>query len=306
MESWRRHPWLFAGLLLPGLGWLVAFFLAPLFLVWLMSFGEKRGIVEIEITWTLANYARAFAPVYLEILGKTVWIAVLVTVITIVVAYPVAFASAFSSPRVRPWLLLAVILPFWINMLIRTYALIAVFRTRGYVNFTLEWIWNALGLDVLFGPYAPLQLLYNDFAVIFGIVYVFLPFAVLPLYAAIERLDRSLIEASLDLGASQVRTFLSVILPLTTPGIVSAVILVFIPALGSFLIPELLGGPNAYMIGNVIAAQFKKANDWPFGAALSFLLMYATFGILALRTLLAGRRTGGGHATGKEEAGTWA
>ncbi len=308
MESWRRHPWLFAGLLLPGLVWLVAFFLAPLFLVWLMSFGEKRGIVDIELTWTLANYARAFAPVYLKILAKTVWISLLVTAITIVVAWPVALAIAFSSPRVRPWLLLAVILPFWINMLIRTYALIAVFRTRGYVNFTLEWIWNTLGLDLLFGRYEPLQLLYNDFAVIFGIVYVFLPFAVLPLYAAIERLDRSLIEASLDLGASQLRTFVSVVLPLTMPGIVSAVILVFIPALGSFLIPELLGGPNAYMIGNVIAAQFKKANDWPFGAALSFLLMYATFGILALRTLLAGRRRGGGGrgSSGREEAGAWA
>lgn len=305
MESWRRHPWLFAGLLLPALFWLVVFFLAPLFLVWLMSFGEKRGIVDIAITWTPENYLRAFAPVYLRILGKTIWISLLVTVITIVIAYPVAFAIAFSSPRVRPWLLLAVILPFWINMLIRTYALIAVFRTRGYVNFTLEWLWDHLGLKMLFGPYQTLQLLYNDFAVIFGIVYVFLPFAILPLYAAIERLDRTLIEASLDLGASQARTFLLVTLPLTMPGVVSAVILVFIPALGSFLIPELLGGPNAYMIGNVIAAQFKKANDWPFGAALSFLLMYATFGILALRTLLAGRRGAAGEE-GRGEGGAWA
>ena len=292
MESIRRHPLVFSLLLLPAAAWLVAFFLLPLGFVWLMSFGEKRGIVDIDITGTLANYARAFAPVYLRILWKTFWISALVTVITLLAAYPVAFLIAFAGRRLRAWLLLAVMLPFWTNMLIRTYALIAILRTRGHVNSALDGLWRALHLDALFGPFQPLQLLYNDFAVIFGIVYVFIPFAILPLYAAIERLDRSLIEASLDLGASQARTFFSVILPLTMPGVISAAILVFIPALGSFLIPELLGGPNAYMIGNVIAAQFKKANDWPFGAALSFLLMYATFGALALRAAWEARRRG--------------
>jgi spermidine/putrescine transport system permease protein len=120
-----------------------------------------------------------------------------------------------------------------------------------------------------------------------------MPFMVLPLYATIERLDRSYLEASLDLGASQARTFFSVTVPLTMPGIVTGIILVFIPTLGAFLTPDLLGGANAVMIGNVIERQFKAANDWPFGAALSFLLMYATFGVLAMRSLLAGRRGGG-------------
>ena len=185
----------------------------------------------------------------------------------------------------KPLLLLLVILPFWINLLIRTYALIAVFRTQGYVNL-------ALGLTVGLGPF---DMLYNNFAVIFGLVYVYMPFMVLPLYATIERLDKSFLEASLDLGASQFTTFLKVTVPLTMPGIISGIILVFIPCLGSFLTPDLLGGANAIMIGNVIERQFKAANDWPFGSALSFLLMYATFGALALRSLLRQAQQGSGR-----------
>ncbi len=189
-------------------------------------------------------------------------------------------------------LLLLIILPFWINLLIRTYALIAVFRTRGTLNFLLEWLWNLAFMDKLIGPYQPLELLYNNGAVIVGMVYVFMPFMVLPLYATIERLDRSYLEASLDLGASQWTTFWKVTVPLTMPGIVSGVILVFIPMLGMFLVPDLLGGTNAIMIGNVITDQFKAANDWPFGAALSFLLMYVTFLALALRAFIGARSRG--------------
>ncbi len=137
-------------------------------------------------------------------------------------------------------------------------------------------------------------MLYNNGAVIAGLVYVYMPFMVLPLYATIERLDRSYLEASLDLGASQTRTFFSVTVPLTMPGIISGLILVFIPCLGAFLTPDLLGGTNAAMIGNVIERQFKAANDWPFGAALSFLLMYVTFGALAIRALFAARSKGVG------------
>lgn len=292
MENWRQNPLVFWVFAIPGTFWLVVFFLAPLAFVWAMSFGEKEGLVDIRFTWTLAQYVAAFEPVYFKIIWKSLWISILVTVLCIVIAYPVAFLVAFARPRWKPFLLMLVIMPFWINMLIRTYALIAVFRTRGYVNFTLEWLWNTAQLDWLIGPYQPLQLLYNNFAVIAGITYVFMPFMVLPLYATIDRLDRSYLEASLDLGASQVRTFLSITVPLTMPGIVSGIILVFIPAMGSFLIPDLLGGTNAQMVGNVIARQFKAANDWPFGSALSFLLMYATFGALALRALLVGRKSG--------------
>ena len=292
MESWKENRFVFWVMALPGTFWLTVFFVVPMGLIWLMSFGEKTSIIDIEITGTLDNYIRTFDPLYLKILWKSIWFSVLSTGLCLLIAYPIAFGICFSPPKWKPYLLLAVILPFWINLLIRTYALIAVFRTRGYLNFTLEWLWDLAFLDVLIGPFQPLELLYNNAAVIVGLVYVFMPFMVLPLYATIERLDRSYLEASLDLGASQFRTFWSVTIPLTMPGIVSGIILVFIPTLGSFLTPDLLGGANAIMIGNVIERQFKAANDWPFGAALSFLLMYATFAALFLRAMLARRSKG--------------
>ena len=212
------------------------------------------------------------------------------------ISFPVALAITFAPERWKPILLLLVILPFWTNLLIRTYALIAVLRTNGYLNDLLELIWLSadsglrilgLGDGNLFGErFNRLELLYNNFAVVYGLVYVHLPFMVLPLYAALDRMDRSYIEASLDLGAGQWRTFRSVIVPLALPGIISGVIITFIPALGSYLTPDLLGGTDSQMIANVIERQFKSANDWPFGAALSFLLMYLTFFALAVKALL--------------------
>ncbi len=292
MENWKENRVVFWVTALPGIFWLTVFFLIPLALIWGMSFGEKTSIVDIEITGTFANYARAFKEVYLLIIWKSIWISAIACALCLAIAYPIAFGICFSPPRWRPLLLLLIILPFWINLLIRTYALIAVFRTRGTLNYFLEWLWNLAFMDKLIGPYEPLELLYNNGAVIVGMVYVFMPFMVLPLYATIERLDRSYLEASLDLGASQWTTFWKVTVPLTMPGIVSGVILVFIPMLGMFLVPDLLGGTNAIMIGNVITDQFKAANDWPFGAALSFLLMYVTFLALALRAFIGSRSRG--------------
>ena len=293
MDSWRDNKLVFWFLAAPGTFWLVVFFLAPLAIVWALSFGEQTSLVDTEITGTLENYARAVGtPVYLQIIWKSLWISAIATLLCLAVAYPVAFLISFVHGRWKMLLLVAVILPFWINLLIRTYALLAVFRTRGFVNYGLEWIYNTLWLDTIFGRFQPLELLYNNFSVTAGLVYVFMPFMVLPLYASIERLDKSYLEASLDLGASQTRTFFRITVPLTMPGIVSGIILVFVPMLGAFLIPDLLGGTNAQMIGNVIERQFKAANDYPFGAALSFLLMYATFGALALRAFIAGRKSG--------------
>ncbi|MGH6855219.1 MAG: ABC transporter permease [Aestuariivirga sp.] len=287
MDSWKDNSRVFWTLALPGSLWLLVFFVLPLGLLFFMSFGEKAvidgqvSINEIDFTGTLSNYLRSFDTLYLTIIWKSIWVSALATLLCMVTAYPIAFGICFAPERWKPLLLLLVILPFWINLLIRTYALIAVFRTQGYLNLALGWA----GL----GPY---DMLYNNFAVIFGLVYVYMPFMVLPLYATIERLDKSYLEASLDLGASQFRTFWKVTVPLTLPGIISGTILVFIPCLGSFLTPDLLGGANAIMIGNVIERQFKAANDWPFGSALSFLLMYATFGALAMRALFARRSKG--------------
>lgn len=293
MESWRDNRGLFWLLSVPGMVWITVFFLLPLSVLWFYSFGEKSGITDVVISWTGANYSRVSESVYLAIMWKSLWVSAISTVICLLLAYPIAFAICFASDRWKPILLLITILPFWINLLIRTYALLAVFRTNGYVNKVLGWIWD--GADWFLGgthPFQPLELLYNDGSVIAGLVYVYLPFMVLPLYATVERLDKSYLEASLDLGASQFRTLLSVTVPLTMPGIVSGIILVFIPCLGAFLTPALLGGANAIMIGNVIEDQFKSANDWPFGAALSFVLIYATFGVLALRWLLTARSKG--------------
>ena len=301
MDGWRDRPQVFWTFFLPPTLWLAAFFLAPLALVWGFSFGKKRGLVEIAINGTLENYARALDPLYLGIFGKSFWFAGLTTLICLAVALPVAVAITFASPRWKPILLLLTILPFWTNLLIRTYALIAVLRTRGYVNFTAEWLWEkgnallllaGLGEHRLLGDrFEPFELLYNNTAVVFGLVYVHLPFMVLPLYAALDRLDRSYLEASLDLGASQIRTFASIVVPLAMPGVISGIVITFIPALGSFLTPDLLGGTDSQMIANVIERQFKSANDWPFGAALSFILMYVTFFALALRAMASRGRS---------------
>ena len=255
MESWRRNPRVFWALNLPASVWLVVFFIVPLGIVWAISFGEKRGILDIAITGTLDNYARALEPLYLEIFWKSIVMASVATAICLVVGYPVAFAIAFAPDRWKPILLMVVMLPFWINALIRTYALIAVFRTRGYINFALEWLWEqanwllsvfGLGDLYLLGErFVPVALLYNNTAVTLGIVYAFFPFMVLPLYANIEKLDRSYVEASLDLGAGHWRTFFSVIFPLTWHGIMSGIVIVFVPALGVFFIPILLGGTES-------------------------------------------------------------
>jgi spermidine/putrescine transport system permease protein len=176
--------------------------------------------------------------------------------------------------------------------LIRTYALIAVLRTHGYINQTLSAFHDGLsgvmkmvGLSGL-GDFVPLALLYNNFAVIVGLVFVNLPFMILPLYSTLDRMDKSLLEASLDLGAGHFKTIFNVVVPLAGAGIASGVLITFIPALGSYLTPDLLGGPESQMIANVIEAQFKRANNWPFGAALSFLLVYLTLIAIAAQGLL--------------------
>jgi spermidine/putrescine transport system permease protein len=287
-QSWKQAKAAFAAVATPPVAWLIFFFLVPLAVVMGYSFGENTGPVTIDLTGTLANYRRALEPLYLGIFGKSVVIAGITTLLCLIIGFPVALGISFASPKAKAWLLLLIMLPFWTNLLIRTYALIAVLRTEGYVNFTLEWFWgNASGLMSFLGfqplgEFEPLQLLYNNVAVIVGLVYVHLPFMVLPLYSALDRMDRSLMEASLDLGAGHMRTIFSVVVPLAAPGIASGILITFIPALGAYLTPDLLGGTDSQMIANVIERQFKRANDWPFGAALSFLLMYLTlFAIIA-------------------------
>ena len=278
-QPWSRAKAPFAIIFGPPALWLGLFFLVPLAIIWAYSFGKPLGLTEVAITGTLSNYARILDPVYLAVFLKSIWYAALTTVLCLVIGFPVALAITFASERGKALLLLAVMLPFWTNLLIRTYALMAVLRTEGYVNTIAGW----LGL----GPW---PLLHNNFAVTLGLVYVNLPFLVLPLYAALDKLDRSLLEASLDLGAGHIRTIREIVIPLALPGILSGILITFIPALGSYLTPDLLGGPDSQMISNVIERQFKRANDWPFGAALSYILMYLTFIAIAAQGLIARRR----------------
>jgi len=294
-ESWRNAKGVFAVVLGPPAVWLTAFFLVPLAIIWAFSFGQNTSLTQIGVTGTFANYAHAVRPLYLGIIWKSLWFAAATTVLCLIAAFPVAIAITFAREKTKVWLLLLIMLPFWTNLLIRTYALMAVLRDEGYINFTLGFLWSgashvtgAFGHPL--GAFVPLELLHNNFAVIFGLVYVQLPFMVLPLYAALDRLDRSLLEASLDLGAGHFTTFARVVIPLAMPGIVSGVLITFIPTVGAYLTPDLLGGPSSQMIANVIENQFKTANDWPFGAALSFLLMYMTFVAMAVQGMAARRR----------------
>jgi spermidine/putrescine transport system permease protein len=294
-ESWKRAKGVFAAMAGPPVVWLAAFFLVPLAIIWTYSFGENKNLVEITIDGTFANYAHAITPLYLGIIFKSFWFAALTTLLCLIVGFPVAVAITFASDKAKAWLLLLIMLPFWTNLLIRTYALMAVLRTEGFINFGLAFLWHGLGhLTAAFGhplgAFQPLQLLHNNFAVVFGLVYVQLPFMVLPLYAALDRLDRSLLEASLDLGAGHLTTFARVVVPLAMPGIVSGVIVTLIPSVGAYLTPDLLGGPESLMIANIIERQFKTANNWPFGSALSFLLMYMTFLAIAVQAIVARNR----------------
>lgn len=302
MENWRDNKLAVAILLVPASAWILIFFTLPLAIVWVYSFGARGPQGQTLLSFTLENYTRALELIHLGILWKSVWTAAFVTLVCFMMGFPMALGIAFAPARYKNLLLLLVILPFWTNLLIRTYAWIAVLRTRGFLNFGLEWIhgkmdtvFSLIGLPDIMGTFEPLALLYNHSAVVIGLVYVALPFLVLPIYATLEKLDRSLMEASLDLGAGQWRTMAFITIPLSFPGILSGMMLVFILSLGTYLTPVLLGGTDSMMIGNLIAQEFGPARDWPFGSALSFLLLYITFIILWIRATVASRSKGVGY-----------
>ena len=299
MENWRNNKIAFFVLSLPPTAWLVIFFTVPLAIMWVYSFADRGPQGQIELAINFDNYVRAVEWIHIGIIWKSVWTAAITTAITFAIGFPLAMGIAFAPPQWKNPLLLLVILPFWTNLLIRTYAWIAVLRTRGFLNFGLEWIHDhlaafatMLGLPALMGQFEALDLLYSHNAVVIGLVYVYLPFLVLPIYATLEKLDKSYLEASLDLGAGHWRTLFSITFPLALPGIISGCFLAFILSMGTFLTPDLLGGTNSEMIGNLIARQFTSSRDWPFGSALSFLLLYFTFMLLWVRASMASRNTG--------------
>jgi spermidine/putrescine transport system permease protein len=262
IETHRRsHLWIF---LLPATLFLLLFFVLPLLLVLIYSFLERGTYGGVQWTLTLGNYQRLVNGIYWGVLWRSCWLALLTTVACLLIGYPMAF---FIATRPQPWrnlLLFLVIIPFWTNFLVRTYAWMVLLRSEGVINTALQ------SLHLI---EKPLTLLFTPFAVTIGLIYGYLPFMVLPLYATLERFDFSLVEAAHDLGANDWRTFWRVILPLSRRGILAGSLLVFIPSVGAFITPDLLGGAKSLMIGNLIQNQFLKARDWPFGSALSILMM---------------------------------
>lgn len=263
--------------------WMVLLFLLPMVLVFGVSFFTRSSFGGIEFPLTLENYTRFFDPLYFKIIWISCVLAFFTTICCLVLGYPFAYIIARSPMQYRNILMLLIIVPFWTNSLIRTYAWIVLLRTEGVINtFLLQ-----LGLIE-----QPLSLLYNETAVLIGLVYTMLPFMVLPLYASIEKLDRSLLEASKDLGAKPWQTFGRVTLPLTTPGILAGSLLVFIPSLGLFFIPDLMGGSKTILIGNHIKNQFLTARDWPFGSASSIILMILTLVFIAVYIMITKDKQG--------------
>jgi spermidine/putrescine transport system permease protein len=258
--------------LLPARIWMALFFAAPLAIVCACSLLTRGDFGGVEQPWTTESFTRLADPLYLEILWRSLWIALAATALCIVAGFPLALYIARAT-RYRNLLLQLVLLPFWTSFLVRTYAWLFILRDTGLLNTLLT------SLHLISKP---LPLLYNDGAVLLGLVYNFLPFFVLPLYATLERLDPAFMEAAADLGARPMTALWRVIVPVSMPGIVAGAVLVFIPCLGAYLIPDLLGGGKTVMLGNLVQNQFTTARDWPFGSAASLVLM----GVSAL--LLAG------------------
>ena len=250
-------------LLGPGVFWLLAFFLIPVLIILGASLMHRGVYGGVEPGLTLEPYRRFFDPLYLQILRRTLLWSAGCTLICLLAGYPVAYAIARAG-RWKNLLLFLVVLPFWTSFLVRTFAMIFLLRDTGFINSVL------LSLGMI---RQPLTLLYTPFAVLLGLVYGFLPLTILPIYASLEKLDPALLEAAEVLGARPAARFRRVILPLSLPGVVAGAVLTFIPALGAFVTPDLLGGAKQMMIGNLIQNQFTVSRNWPFGAAASFIVM---------------------------------
>jgi spermidine/putrescine transport system permease protein len=246
-------------------------FFVPLCLVVVISFTGRGTYGGIVWSFSLTNYLDLLHPLYARILGQSILLAAGTTLLCLIMGFPLAYYIARAAPRRQGLWLLLVMIPFWTNFLVRTYAWMFILRTEGLLNTLLL----KLGLIA-----TPIELLYSNTAVVIGLVYGYLPFMVLPLYVALERVDRTLVEAAWDLYATRWAVFWQIILPLARPGVMAGCLLVFIPSLGAFLTPDLLGGARSMMIGNLIQHEFLVARDWPLGAAISCVLMLFVVGMM--------------------------
>lgn len=270
-------------LMAPALAWLTVFMVVPCLLIFALAFFRRGLYGGIDYTFTLENLALVFDPLYASIFLKSAMIAGTAALIAVILGYAAAYAIAAAPPRRQPALLFFAVLPFWSNYLVRTYAWIVLLNREGLIAGLAAW----LGYD---GELP--KLLYTEGAVIVGLVYNYLPFVILACYAPLSRLNPEIAEASQDLGASGWTTFRRVTIPLTFPGIATGFVFVFVLSIGNFVTPALLGGGQFQMIGNLVYAQFLTANDWPFGAALSMILIAVMMGLLTLQTFATERASG--------------
>jgi spermidine/putrescine transport system permease protein len=252
-----------AGLLTPVTVWLGLFFLVPLLFILAYSFGTSGIYGGITLGFNPGNYLRVFDPLYLEIVGRTLVIALINTFLCFLLGYPLAYFIAFKGGSRKNLLILLVMIPFWTSLLLRAYAWVVILGGNGIANRALQFLGITDG---------PVNLIFTPQAVALGMVYSYLPFMILPLYAALEKFDVRLKEAAQDLGASRWHTFWRVTFPLSMPGVIAGSILVFIPSAGEFVIPNLLGGARTVLVGNLIQQQFLLARDWAFGSALAMML----------------------------------
>lgn len=244
-------------------GWLIFFVLIPNLLVLFTSFMTKDSSNLIEFTFSLDSYGRLIDPLYSQVLWNSLYMAGIATIICLIVGYPFAFMIAKLPEKYRPFLLFLVVLPFWTNSLIRIYGMKIFLGVKGVLNNTL------LSLGIISEP---IRILNTEIAVIIGLVYILLPFMILPLYSSIEKIDGRLLEAAKDLGANALQRFVKVIIPLTMPGIVAGCLLVLLPAMGMFYVADLLGGAKVLLVGNIIKSEFLVTRNWPFGSAISIAL----------------------------------
>ncbi len=244
-------------------GWLIFFVLIPNLLVLFTSFMTKDSSNLIEFSFSLESYGRLIDPLYSQVLWNSLYMAGIATIICLIVGYPFAFMIAKLPAKYRPFLLFLVVLPFWTNSLIRIYGMKIFLGVKGILNETL------LSLGIISEP---IRILNTEAAVIIGLVYILLPFMILPLYSSIEKIDGRLLEAAKDLGANAFQRFIKVIIPLTMPGIVAGCLLVLLPAMGMFYVADLLGGAKVLLVGNIIKSEFLVTRNWPFGSAISIAL----------------------------------
>ena len=263
-------------LLIPGLAWISIFLILPCILIISLSFFERGIYGGIDYNFNFENYSRVVEFTYLKILLNSSKIAFLSGFFAVLFGYPAAYFIYKAPAKYQIALLFLVMLPFWSNYLIRTYAWMVLLNNQGLINTIL------INLNII---KEPLNILYTEFSVIIGLIYNYLPFVILSIYSSVSKLDQNLIEASKDLGGSSIKTFFLITLPLTLPGVAAGFIFVFVLSIGNFITPDLLGGGKFLMIGNLIYDQFLSARDWPFGASLSFVLISIMLSLLFLQSI---------------------